>query len=60
MTVELNWKRISEVIESEEMIGFCLACGFEQHGVEPDAEGYACESCGAHEVWGAEQILIAK
>ena len=30
--------------------GFCLACGEEQEGCEPDARGYECESCGAHRV----------
>jgi predicted RNA-binding Zn-ribbon protein involved in translation (DUF1610 family) len=38
--------------------GFCLACGAEAHGVEPDAEDYECESCGEHRVWGAEQIMF--
>jgi hypothetical protein len=38
--------------------GFCLDCGAENGGVEPDAEGYPCEICGAHRVAGAEQILL--
>lgn len=38
--------------------GFCLACGLEVDGVEPDAENYECESCGEHQVWGADQILV--
>jgi hypothetical protein len=39
--------------------GFCLACGAEAEGCEPDAGQYECESCGAHAVYGAEEILIA-
>jgi len=39
--------------------GICLACGFEQDGCEPDAEGYTCEACGESCVMGAAQILIA-
>lgn len=39
--------------------GFCLICGNEQDGCEPDAENYACESCGAEQVFGAEQLLIS-
>lgn len=38
--------------------GFCLACGAETEGVEPDARNYECESCGANKVFGAEEILI--
>lgn len=38
--------------------GFCLSCGNEQDGCEPDAENYKCETCGANLVYGAEQILL--
>jgi predicted RNA-binding Zn-ribbon protein involved in translation (DUF1610 family) len=38
--------------------GFCLSCGAEAYGVEPDAVNYRCESCGAQEVFGASEILI--
>lgn len=38
--------------------GFCLACGETQDGCEPDARGYECESCGEHEVFGAEECLM--
>lgn len=38
--------------------GFCLACGFECDGVEPDAERYTCEQCGEPQVYGASQLLI--
>ena len=37
--------------------GFCKACGCEQGGCEPEAADYECKSCGAHEVFGAEDIL---
>ena len=49
---------VVEAIESDGGIGFCLACGDEASGVEPDAEGYECESCGKPKVYGAEQILL--
>jgi hypothetical protein len=39
--------------------GFCLACGAEAHGVEPDARRYECEACGARQVYGAEELLIS-
>ena len=38
--------------------GFCIACGEEADGCEPDARKYECEFCGEHEVYGAEEILM--
>jgi hypothetical protein len=37
--------------------GFCLICGQERGGCEPDARNYECESCGADQVFGAEELL---
>lgn len=38
--------------------GFCLACGAEAYGVEPDARKYRCDSCALHTVYGAEEIAL--
>ena len=38
--------------------GFCKSCGHEHEGVEPDAEGYECESCGEPQVYGAEELYL--
>lgn len=38
--------------------GFCVACGHEQDGCEPDARNYECESCGKRQVFGAEELLL--
>ena len=38
--------------------GFCLKCGEEQGGCEPDAEGYKCEECGTNTVYGAMEVLF--
>ena len=38
--------------------GFCVTCGEETYGVEPDASGYTCEYCGAPTVYGAEELLV--
>lgn len=38
--------------------GFCLACGAEAEGVEPDARRYECESCGEEAVYGASELLL--
>ena len=39
--------------------GFCVACGVEAEGCEPDARRYRCEACGLPAVYGAEELLIA-
>lgn len=38
--------------------GFCIACGEDAEGVEPDAEQYKCEYCRKEAVYGAEQLLL--
>jgi hypothetical protein len=38
--------------------GFCIACGNEQGGCEPDARRYQCEACGKHAVYGADELLL--
>jgi hypothetical protein len=54
--------RVTEAVEREmtslDNPGFCLACGEEADGVEPDARKYECEYCGAHAVYGASEVLI--
>ncbi len=37
--------------------GFCIECGAEVDGVEPDARGYDCEACGAAAVYGACELI---
>lgn len=53
-------KQILAAIERDDNTGFCLACGNEQHGCEPDMERGVCENpdCREHRVYGAEQLLI--
>jgi hypothetical protein len=43
---------------SENSGGFCIACGEEAFGVEPDARNYSCEACGEPQVFGAEELLL--
>jgi hypothetical protein len=38
--------------------GFCVACGNEQGGCEPDARRYECEACGERKVYGAQELLF--
>ncbi len=39
-------------------LGFCIACGEEHDGIEPDAERYKCHCCGQCKVYGAEQLVL--
>ena len=50
--------QILEACEADDCRGFCVACGAAAHGVEPDARGYRCESCGKRTVFGAEELLL--
>jgi len=43
---------------SEDCGGWCLACGEEAFGVEPDARRYECECCGKRAVYGADEALL--
>jgi hypothetical protein len=44
--------------ETTDNPGFCIYCGNEQEGCEPDAENYECDECGRDGVFGAETLLI--
>lgn len=50
--------RVMQACEADDHLGFCVACGDEAYGVEPDARGYVCESCDAPKVYGAEELLL--
>ena len=54
--------RIAEAVErnmrSLDNPGFCLICGHEQDGCEPDACNYECDACGAEQVFGAQELLF--
>lgn len=39
--------------------GFCLSCGNEQGGCEPDARKIECEACGTPTVYGADDLFMA-
>ena len=50
--------RIIAGCESGDYMGFCIACGDDAYGVEPDARRYVCESCDAKAVYGAQELLL--
>ena len=54
--MNITLDQVMEVLESgREYVGFCLHCGAEADGVEPDAREYYC---GHNEVYGCEELLI--
>jgi hypothetical protein len=54
--------RVADAVErrmfSLDNPGFCIVCGDEADGCEPDARRYKCEHCGQHAVYGADELLI--
>ena len=58
MTVDEATALLTEAARDDECRGFCVKCGADAYGVEPDARGYACEECGAPAVYGAEELLL--
>jgi len=49
---------VEESMESCSNPGFCVACGEDADGCEPDARKYECECCGKKAVYGAEELLL--
>ena len=56
--MSITLEQIMEACAADDCRGFCVACGEEAYGVEPDARNYECESCGERQVFGAEELLI--
>ncbi len=56
--VKVTLPMVLAAIEEDNNLGFCLACGAEASGVEPDAREYECEECGERKVYGAEELLF--
>lgn len=54
--------RLMDAVEREscgrDNPGFCLACGKEAEGCEPDARNYECEQCGKRMVFGGAELLM--
>lgn len=39
--------------------GFCIACGLQHTGCEPDMRDGECESCGSKAVFGAQELMMS-
>lgn len=53
----LDAEELDDVM-SDGSAGFCLACGAEAYGVEPDARKYTCDDCRAPKVYGMEELAL--
>jgi len=51
-------EQVMAAVGEDDCLGFCMKCGDEASGVEPDARKYTCDSCGEPGVYGAEEILL--
>ena len=62
MHQDVTLDRVTEAVERASITldnpGFCVRCGAEAEGVEPDARQYECGSCGRPGVYGAEELLL--
>jgi len=58
LTIERIMNAYEGSLTSLDNPGFCMACGSEQDGVEPDARNYKCEECGEDSVYGAEDLVL--
>jgi len=59
---KITQERIVAAVHSQrfglENPGFCIACGADHDGCEPDAREYKCDQCGERKVYGAEEVLM--
>ena len=58
LTIKMIMEAVEESMMDMSNPGFCLSCGNQQDGCEPDARNYECENCGKNQVYGAEELLI--
>ena len=42
----------------ENNVGYCIVCGADHDGCEPDASRYRCDNCRSGSVYGAELCLL--
>jgi len=58
-TIEEIEEMLRESMFGTDLDGVCCSCGNTQYGVEPDAEGYKCEDCGAMAVCGPHTLMFS-
>jgi hypothetical protein len=50
--------QVMAAVEADDYVGFCVGCGAETSGVEPDARNFHCDVCDRPLVFGAEELLF--
>ena len=54
---KVTMDQIMAAAAEDDNLGFCVRCGAEVAGIEPDAHRCTCDVCGAPCVYGAEELL---
>lgn len=62
MHASITFERVEAAVK-EEMFGlgnpgFCIECGEDAEGCEPDAMNYMCDFCGQYAVYGAAEVMM--
>lgn len=57
-TVQYKPQLSEKDLWSEDTVGWCLNCGCEVDGVEPDARKYTCETCNLPKVYGLGELAM--
>lgn len=50
--------QVMAAAEADDYEGFCVGCGEQQSGVEPDARNHYCDVCARPLVFGAEELML--
>ena len=58
LTLDVIMEAVQRQMMTLDNPGFCIACGDEVDGCEPDASEYECPECMTDTVYGAEELLI--
>ena len=58
LTFEVIEEAVKRRMNSLDNPGFCINCGLEHDGCEPDARKYPCKECGTRTVYGADELLV--
>jgi len=56
--IVIDIDKVIEAVQRDDLTGFCITCGADFNGYEPDARACECELCGQFSVYGAEELLL--
>ena len=58
MMITITNNELEDILYSIDNIGYCVCCGMDYCGIEPDARNYPCDCCGRDEVYGVSELLM--